>query len=277
MNGVTKLKNVRTALYVPASNERALAKARGLDADMLVVDLEDSVAPENKASARDVAIVQSREGFGDKLLALRINAVDSPFFEEDLAAAGQAVVDYLVVPKIDIVAEIDRVAALSELPIIAMIESPSGIYNARDVAKHASVAGLFMGGNDLCAETGIRPGPNREGLELALQSVVLAGAASAKPAFDTVYNLLDDMSGFESECRQGRCYGFAGKTLIHPNQVDIANAAFGPDAAELADAQALIDAATGGAQRFRGRMIERMHVEEAKRAIARAMGKTTAA
>ena len=128
--------------------------------------------------------------------------------------------------------------------------------------------------NDFCAETGIRPGPERQGLELALQSIVLAAAAAGKPAFDGVNNQLDDLAGFERECGQGRCYGFTGKTVIHPNQIAIANEGFGPDAAELEAARELIAAASGGAQRFQGRMIESMHVEQAKRTIERASDRT---
>jgi (3S)-malyl-CoA thioesterase len=264
------IRHVRTALYVPASNERALAKARMLDVDMVIIDLEDSVSSENKDHARLRAIAESKAGFPGKTLALRLNANDSAYFDADVWAAQSAEVDYIVIPKVDDATALDAIAARLTRPIIAMIEDPLGIYNARDIAAHAAIVGLIAGANDICAEMGIKPGPNREGLELALQSIVLAAAASGKIAFDAVCNTLDDMTGFENECRQGRCYGFTGKTLIHPNQVAIANAAFGPSEADIADAQALIDEARGGAQRFQGRMIENMHVEAAKRTIDRA-------
>jgi (3S)-malyl-CoA thioesterase len=153
--------------------------------------------------------------------------------------------------------------------LLAMIETPKGLYAAREIAAHRLVAGLIAGTNDIAAETGIRPGPNREGLELSLQMIVLAASAAGKPRFDGVCNRLDDMAGFDAECRQGATFGFTGKTLIHPNQIAIANMAFGPDAAAFAEAEELVAANRGGAQRFRGRMIESMHVEQAKLTIER--------
>jgi citrate lyase subunit beta/citryl-CoA lyase len=257
------LLNIRSALYVPASNRRALEKARALDADMLIIDLEDSVPVQSKDMARDSAIAETRAGFPGKLLALRVNSIDSPFINDDLAALSKAHFDFLVIPKVDTVEHIPP----APVPVLAMIETAQGLYAARAIAADERVAGLIVGANDICAEMGIRPGPNREGLELALQSVVLAAAAGGIVAFDAVCNQLDDMTGFDAECRQGRCYGFSGKTLIHPNQIAIANAAFGPTDEELVDARALIAAASGGAQRFKGRMIENMHVDDAHRIL----------
>ncbi|WP_298603982.1 aldolase/citrate lyase family protein, partial [uncultured Sphingorhabdus sp.] len=170
----------------------------------------------------------------------------------------------------EVAAELDPVVPRLPNPVLAMIEGPLGLYNAREIAAYKAVAGLIAGVNDICADMGIKPGPNREGLELAWQSIVLAGAAAGKPVFDGVNNKLDDMGGLEAECVQGRCYGFTGKTLIHPNQVAIANTAFGPNVAEIAEAEELIAASTGGAQRHKGKMIESMHVEEAHRTIERA-------
>lgn len=265
-----RLQLVRSALYVPGSNARALEKARALDADMLIIDLEDAVAEENKEVAREAAIAVTADGFPGKLVALRINAVGSAHQAADIAAAARCRIDALVIPKIERATELDAIAA--NLPLIAMVETPAGLYAAREIAEHSSLAGLIAGTNDIAAETGIRPGPKREGLELALQTIVLATAAARKPAFDGVCNRLDDLDGFEAECRQGRCYGFTGKTLIHPNQIPIANAAFSPSPEELADALELVAAAKGGAQRFQGRMIESMHVEEAQRTISRAAG-----
>ncbi len=270
MTLVEKLKLVRTALYVPAINARALEKARGLAVDMLIIDLEDSVPVENKTEARVAAVEEVAKGFPGKLVAIRLNGLDSAELASDIAAVERSLADCFVLPKVETAASLDPVVARLPNPVLAMIEGPAGIYNAREIAAHHAVAGLIAGVNDICADMGIKPGPNREGLELALQSIVLAAAAAKKPAFDGVNNKLDDMSGLEAECRQGRCYGFTGKTLIHPNQVAIANAAFGPDADEIADAEALIAASTGGAQRHKGKMIESMHVEEARRTIERA-------
>jgi citrate lyase subunit beta/citryl-CoA lyase len=269
-----RLRLVRSALYVPGSNARALEKAQVLDADMLIIDLEDAVAEENKAAARAAAIAATKAGFPGKLVALRTNGLGSAHLADDLVAAAQCTVDALVIPKIESAAELDQLAEMTALPLIAMVETPAGLYAAREIAAHPSLVGLLAGTNDIAADTGIRPGPMREGLELALQTIILAAAAARKPAFDGVCNRLDDMDGFEAECHQGRCFGFTGKTLIHPNQIAPANAAFSPTMEELADAHELIAAAKGGAQRFQGRMIESMHVEEAHRTIERA-GRTT--
>jgi (3S)-malyl-CoA thioesterase len=266
---VDKLKWVRTALYVPAINARALEKARGLDVDMLIIDLEDAVPLERKAEARIAAVEEVAKGFAGKLVAIRLNGLDSPELAADIAAAERSLADCFVLPKVEVAASLDAVVARLPNPVLAMIEGPLGLYNAREIAAHKAVAGLIAGVNDICADMGIRPGPNREGLELALQTIVLAGAAAGKPTFDGVNNKLDDMSGLEAECGQGRCYGYTGKTLIHPNQVAIANAAFGPTPEDVAEAEALIAASTGGAQRYKGKMIESMHVEEARRTIER--------
>lgn len=273
MTLVEKLKLVRTAMYVPAINARALEKVRGLDVDMLIIDLEDSVPAESKAEARVAAVAEVANGFSGKIVAIRLNGLDSPELKADIAAVQKSNADCFVLPKIENAADLDAIVSRLPNPVLAMIEGPAGIYNAREIAAHSAVAGLIAGLNDICADMGIKPGPNREGLELALQSIVLAAAASAKPAFDGVNNKLDDMSGLEAECLQGRCYGFTGKTLIHPNQVAIANAAFSPSADEVAEAEALIAAATGGAQRHKGKMIEFMHVEQAQRTIERSRHK----
>ncbi len=273
---IDRLKTVRSALYVPASNARALEKARGLDADMLIIDLEDAVPDDAKQVARQSAVLAVAQGFPGKLVAIRINAVDSPHMHRDVEAVHNAAVDCFVIPKVEGMDDIDAVQADLAKPVIAMIENPAGLYAARAIAHANGVVGLIVGANDICAAVGITPGPNREGFELSLQSIVMAAASARVAAFDAVCNRLDDMAGFDSECRQGRCYGFTGKTLIHPNQIALANAAFGPSEAALADARALIEAATGGAQRFQGRMIEDMHVEAARRTIEHAASRATA-
>ncbi len=264
-----KLKFVRSALYVPGSNARALEKARGLDADMLIVDLEDAVPEENKPEARAAAVAFAAAGVEGKIIAIRTNTTDSVHHAADMAALMGCAADLIVLPKVE---DIKGLPDLG-LPLLAMIETPKGLYAAREIAAYPSVAGLIAGTNDLAAETGIRPGPNREGLELALQMIVLAASAAGKPRFDGVCNRLDDMEGFGAECRQGATFGFTGKTLIHPNQIAIANEAFAPSDAEIADAHELIAASRGGAQRFKGRMIESMHVEGAKMTIERSLHK----
>jgi citrate lyase subunit beta/citryl-CoA lyase len=273
MDILQQLKFTRSALYMPASNPRALEKARSLDADMLIIDLEDAVPPELKADARAAAVQYAADGVAGKIIAIRANGADSPYHADDIAALAQSRANFIVVPKVEGPEDI----SICGKPILAMIETPTGLYAAREIAAHPMVAGLIAGTNDIAAETGIRPGPLREGLELALQTIVLAASASGKPRFDGVCNRLDDMSGFDAECRQGATYGFTGKTLIHPNQVAIANQAFGADAAAVAEAEELIAASRGGAQRFKGRMIESMHVDEAKLTIERSRHATGAA
>lgn len=266
MDLIERLKRIRSALYVPGSNSRALQKVRGLDADMLIIDLEDAVAEEDKEAARIEAVAATREGYAGKLVALRVNGTASRHHLADMEVAAKAAVDVIVLPKVE---QAGQLGGLGR-SVIAMIETPAGLYSAREISAHRACAALIAGTNDIVAETGICPGPQRQGLELALQTIVLAAAASGKAAFDGVYNALDDLSGLEDECLQGRCYGFAGKTLIHPGQIGIANAAFSPSPEELAEAYELVAAATGGAQRFRGRMIESMHVDAARRTIERA-------
>lgn len=270
LDKLLQLKFVRSMLYVPASNARALEKARGLAADMLIVDLEDAVTDGDKQAARAAAAAYVSEGITGKLLAIRINAPGSAQYDRDVEALRGCAADLLVVPKVEDVSTVERVAADLDKPLLVMIETPAGLYAAHMIAAHPSVAGLLAGTNDIAAETGIRPGPQREGLETALQMIVLAAASAHKPRFDGVNNKLDDMDGLEGECRQGVTYGFTGKTLIHPNQIAIANAVFAPDAATISEAEELIAASRGGAQRFKGRMIETMHVEEAKLTIERA-------
>lgn len=264
-----KLKFVRSALYLPGSNARALEKARELGADMLIIDLEDAVAEDAKADARAAAVAYAAAGVSGKIIAIRTNAADSVHHAEDVVALKGCAADLIVIPKVEDVTTLALVDAELGLPLLAMIETPAGLYAAREIAAHDAVSGLIAGINDIAAETGIRPGPMREGLELSLQTIVLAASAAGKPRLDGVCNRLDDMDGFDAECRQGATYGFTGKTLIHPNQIAIANAAFGSNAAAVADAEELLAASRGGAQRFKGRMIESMHVEGAKLTIER--------
>lgn len=264
-----KLKFVRSALYVPASNARALEKACGLDADMLIVDLEDAVAEGDKPAARASAMQFVKAGAPGKLIAVRVNSADSRWFDDDVTALRGCKADFFVLPKVESAATIDRLWRDLKAPLLAMIETPAGLYAAHEIAAHQAVAGLIAGTNDISAETGISPGPQRQGLELSLQMIILAASASGKPRFDGVYNLLDDMGGLDAECRQGATYGFTGKTLIHPKQIAIANHSFGPDPAMVAEAEELIAASRGGAQRFKGRMIETIHVEQAKMTVER--------
>lgn len=259
----------RTALFLPASNPRAIAKARGLDADMVILDLEDAVRADAKGDARSAAVEAAAEGFGDRLCAIRINAADSGEHAPDLDAVAGSACDFVVLPKVETAQEAAAVAQSTGKPLLAMIETPAGVLAVAEIAAVPCVAGLLAGVNDLRATLGIPSDGGREGLGLALQTIVLAARARAIWALDGVFNALDDAEGLAAECRHGRLLGFDGKSLIHPNQIAIAAAAFGASETELAEAQALIVAATGGAERFGDRMIEAMHVEQARTLLAR--------
>lgn len=261
---------VRSALFLPASNPRAIAKAQGLPADMVILDLEDAVRPEDKATARAAAVDALNADWGDRIVAVRINGTDSQWHREDVAALAAAHPALVVVPKVEQAGDAEAIATAIGAPVLAMIETPLGIYAAREIAAAKGVAGLIAGTNDIAAELRLPPESGRAGLTLALQSIVLAARAAGGVALDGVYNRLDDEAGLLAQCAEGWALGFDGKTLIHPSQIEPTNRAFAPSDPELEDARALVEAATGGAERFRGRMIEAMHVAMARRVIARA-------
>lgn len=261
------LEDVRSALFLPASNPRAIAKAHGLACDMVILDLEDAVAETDKDDARQAAIAAAREDWGGRRLAVRLNGPGA-WHERDLdELAGAEGIDLVVVPKVESPEYAETLASRLSRPLLIMIETPAGIYAAREIAGVAGVAGLLAGSNDLAAVLRLPAG--RTGLTLAHQSIVLAARAAGICALDGVFNVLNDADSFEADCRIGQEMGFDGKSLIHPSQIDIANRVFGPSAEELEEAEALIAAFSGGAERFRGRMIEAMHVEAARRVVAR--------
>ena len=258
----------RTALFLPASNPRAIEKARRLGAEMIVLDLEDAVREEDKARAREVSVAAAAEGFGDRLIAIRVNGEDHDCHAADVAAVAGSAADFLVVPKVETAALAGRMAEAGK-PVLAMIETPAGVLAAPAIAAVPGIVGLIAGVNDLRATLGVPADSGRGGIGYALQAIVLAARAAGVWALDGVYNVLEDEAGLAEDCAAGQLIGFDGKTLIHPNQIAVAARAFGPSEAEIADAQALVAAATGGAERFRGRMIEAMHVEQARALLAR--------
>lgn len=260
----------RSALYLPASNARAIEKARGLPADMVILDLEDAVKPENKEAARKAAFEAVNEGFAGKISAIRINGPETRWHRDDLEAISASSCDLFVLPKVDDASGAAAIAKSMGKPLLAMVETPRGVLRAAEIASSTGIAGLIAGTNDLANELHLSGAGNRTGLGLSLQLIVLAARAAGIWALDGVFNDLADPDGFGVQCAEGRALGFDGKTLIHPNQIEIANRAFSPSMAELEDARALIAAASGGAERFRDRMIETMHVEMAKRLLARA-------
>lgn len=262
------LSHCRTLLFLPASNPRAIEKARDLPADMIILDLEDAVREEDKARARDAAVAAAREGFGGRPVAIRINAVGNPHHGPDMLAARRARVPYVVLPKAETPRDIHDTKVVCEKPVIAMVETPRAVLGVGELANVS--AALIAGTNDLAAALRIPPGSGRAGLVLALQRVVLAARMAGLAVFDGVYNRLDDDAGLTAEAAEGRSYGFDGKSVIHPAQIETVNRVFSPSRAEVAAAEALIAAATGGAERHDGRMIEAMHVAQARQLIARA-------
>ncbi|KQN26253.1 citryl-CoA lyase [Sphingomonas sp. Leaf33] len=260
----------RSLLFLPASNLRAIARARTLATDAVLLDLEDAVADDAKVAAREAAVVAVGEGFAGTLAAIRVNAIDHPEHAADVAAVAGSAADIVVLPKVEHPDAAATVASASGKPLLAMIETPRGVLAAAAIAAQPGVIGLIAGTNDLRATLRLPPTAPRDSLSHALQAIVLAARAHDAWAFDGVYNRLADADGFAAEARMGRDLGFDGKTLIHPSQVESCNAAFGPTSDEIEDARALIAAFTGGAERFRDRMIEGMHIDQARALLARA-------
>jgi len=256
----------RSALFLPASNPRAISKAREAGADLVILDLEDAVKEADKDSAR-AAAVEAVASAWPCPVAIRVNGFASDWHGADVEAVATSNADFVVVPRVDGAAVLQEVMALTGKPVAAMVETALGIRRAWDIAD--SAAALIAGTNDLAADLRLPPAGRRQALQTALQTVVLAARAAGKPCFDGVYNRLDDAAGFAAEAVESRALGFDGKTLIHPNQVEPCHTAFAPSPEELARAERLLAAAQGGAQRFEGEMIERMHVEAAERLLER--------
>ena len=262
-----RLRACRSLLFLPASNPRAIGKARTLGADVVILDLEDAVKAEDKEAARTAAVEAAAVGFGTSLVAIRVNSPGA-LQDSDMAAVRGSAADYAVVPRTSGSEDVARVAAATGKPVLAMVETAAGVLAARAIASEAKA--LIAGTNDLSADLGIRPDAARRPLVTALQTILLAARAAGIAAFDGVHNRLDDLEAFEAECEEGRSFGFDGKSLIHPSQIETANRLFGPSPEEIDNARRLVAAATGGAERFEGEMIERMHVEQARRVLAKA-------
>ena len=259
--------NKRSLLFLPASNPRAIAKARESDADLVIIDLEDAVKPEDKESARDAAIAAIAEPW-PMPVAIRVNGSHTEWHGPDVVAVMHNKPDAVVVPRVETKDELGFVRNQTGLPVLAMIETAKGVLASETIAHEA--AGLIAGINDLSASLRLPRGAGRAPLQMALQSIVLAARAHSIAVFDGVYNQLEDMEGFAAEAAEGRRLGFDGKSLIHPNQIAACHAVFAPTEDEIARAERLIEAATGGAERFEGEMVEHMHVEAAQRLLARA-------
>lgn len=270
----------RSALYMPASNARAIEKARDLDCDVVILDLEDAVSPDQKASARDQAVEAVRAGgFGRRELVVRANALDSVWGADDLAAIARVSPDAVLLPKISSPDELRaaRAALGAGLALWAMIETCRGIADLAAIvatAPETGLAALVLGTNDLAKEMRCRPGEDRAPLLPAMSHVVLCARMAGIAALDGVCNTIDDMARIEAECRQGLRWGFDGKTLIHPAQIAPANAIFSPSAEEVAWAATIVAAfddpanAGKGAIRVEGKMVELLHRDEARRTLA---------
>lgn len=257
----------RSLLFLPASNPRAIAKARESEADLVIIDLEDAVKPEDKETARDAAIAAIAEPW-PMSVAIRVNSSHTKWHGPDVVAVMHHKPDAVVVPRVETKEELGFVRNQTGLPVLAMIETAKGVVAAHTIAHEA--ASLIAGTNDLAADLRLPRGAGRAPLQMALQSIVLAARANRIAVFDGVYNQLEDEKGFAAEAAEGRMLGFDGKSLIHPNQIALCHAAFAPSREEVARAERLLLAATGGAERFEGEMVEHMHVEAAERLLARA-------
>ena len=267
-----ELFGIRSMLFLPASNPRAIAKARESGADLVVLDLEDAVKPEDKEQARAAAAAAVAIEW-PMPVAIRVNGVGSKWHDDDLEAVSHSKVHLVVLPR---AASADAVRATNEWvgrPTLAMIETAAGVLAAPEIAREC--AGLIAGTNDLAADLHLPPDAGREPLQTALQSIVLAARAAGIVVFDGVFNGLDDDEGFIAQAAEGRWLGFDGKSLIHPSQVEPCHRAFAPSEAEIDRARRLIATATatGGAERFEDQMIERMHVEAAERLLGRAVSR----
>lgn len=268
----------RSALYIPASKERALEKARELPADAIIFDLEDAVAPEEKARARTMLAADlDRGGYGARLRVVRVNGLDTPWGAADmLAFAAHPGVDAVLVPKVNGPEDLDAVAGRVAKPLWAMLETARGCLTPGPVAAHPRLEGLVMGTNDLARELGARFRADRQPLMAALGLCLLAARAEGKIIVDGVFNAFKDEAGLRAECEQGRDMGFDGKTLIHPAQLEIANEVFAPSEAEVALARRQIAAhaealARGeGVAVVDGKIVENLHVVTAKALIGKA-------
>jgi citrate lyase subunit beta/citryl-CoA lyase len=258
---------VRSVLFLPASNPRAIAKAREARADLVVLDLEDAVKPGDKGAAREAAVEAVAADWAMPV-AIRINGTGSEWHSLDLDAAARSSCDLVIIPRTISAHLVHGVAEAVGKPVLAMIETAAGVIAAAEIAPEC--AALIAGTNDLRADLRLPPGATREPISASLQLIVLAARAAGIAVFDGVFNGLDDAEGFLREAEAGRALGFDGKSLIHPAQIAPCHRAFAPSAAEVERAKALVEAFNGGAERFGNEMIERMHVEAAERVLGRA-------
>ena len=261
------LHRARSVLFLPASNPRAIMHARESAADLVILDLEDAVKLEDKESARSDAVEAAASDW-PMPVAIRVNGVGSEWHSLDIDSVAQSEAAFAVLPRASSAHLAREVSAAIGKPVLAMIETAAGVIAASEIAPES--AGLIAGTNDLRADLQVPIGKDRRAISASLQLIVLAARAAGVPVFDGVFNDLEDSEGFSAECAEGRALGFDGKSLIHPKQIEQCNRAFSPSEEELDRARRLVEAFGGGAERFEGQMIERMHVEAARRLLDRA-------
>ncbi|WP_299610104.1 CoA ester lyase [uncultured Tateyamaria sp.] len=269
---------LRSVLYIPGSKPRALDKARGLPVDAIIFDLEDAVSLDEKESARaTLADALAQGGYGARLKIVRINGFDTAWGRDDAKAASDMGADAILLPKVSSPADLDALAAITgDTPLWAMMETPLGMINAPAIAAHTLLQGMVMGSNDLAKELQTRFRPDRLPLQTGLGLCLLAAKAHGCAIVDGVYNAFKDDDGLKVECDQGRDMGFDGKTLIHPAQIDIANAAFSPSDADIDLARRQIaafeevEASGQGVAVVDGRIVENLHIVTARETLAKA-------
>jgi citrate lyase subunit beta/citryl-CoA lyase len=272
----------RSVLYMPGANTRALEKAKSLPADSLILDLEDAVAPDAKVAARANILAALESGFGHREAVVRINSLNTPWGLDDLTFFAKSTADAIVIPKVESAVQVQEVAALlqkmnapSNMKIWAMIETPLAIFKLAEIASaHPLLETLVLGTSDLVKDLHARHTPNRIETQTALSLSVLAARAYGLCVLDGVHLSLDDAQGLEQSCIQGRDMGFDGKTLIHPNQIALANEIFGPSPHEVLEAEEKIAAYEAAIQSgagiavLNGKLIEELHIQDAKRILA---------
>jgi len=277
----------RSCLYMPGANSRALDKARTLDADMLIFDLEDAVAPDAKEQAREaVAASIASGGYGDRELLVRVNPLLSRWFDSDLEVVSSLACDGILLPKVSKPEDIEQLCALLErkrtdkahaFNCWAMIETPLAILNIREIAataRHTGLKGFVIGTNDLAKELVARSTPDRSAFQTSLSLSVAAARAFNLSVIDGVFNDIENPEGLRWECEQGRTLGFDGKSLIHPGQISIANEVFAPSIQEVNQAKSVIEAFAqpenqdAGVLKVNGKMTERLHLEQAHALVA---------
>lgn len=272
---------LRSVLYIPGSKDSALDKARGLAADAIIFDLEDAVAPGQKAEARaTLGRALETGGYGDRVLLVRVNALETEWGIEDLSVLAGISLDAVLLPKVESAAAVSRLSDAMDRAGIepacmvwAMIETPKGVLNSVEIAAHPRMAGFVLGTNDLVADLGAQTGSDRAAIMTALQMTLLAARAAGISCIDGVYNAFRDIEGLARECAEGRALGMDGKSLIHPAQLETANAAFAPTEASLELARRQIEAfekAGTGVAVLDGKIVENLHVAAARRILAQA-------